>query len=528
MKEKLRCAIYTRKSSEEGLDQEFNSLDAQREASLAYISSQKGEGWIPVSRHYDDGGWSGGSMDRPALARLLADIAAGQVNVVVVYKVDRLTRSLSDFARIVEIFDRHGVSFVSVTQAFNTTSSMGRLTLNVLLSFAQFEREVTGERIRDKIAASKAKGMWMGGTPPLGYLPKERSLEVDPGSADTVRHIFARYLELRSVHVLARELREAGIRSRRWTAANGSVRGGAELRRGALLHMLRNRIYLGEIVHRDQVYPGQHAAIIERETFEAVAHLLDSRSRKRRSATQLTAPLAGLLFDAAGNRMTPAHSRGRSGRRYTYYVSAPLQTGGDVPADIPRRVPAMRIEALVLERLRLWSGRPDSDWSFFRQGIHRIDLHRSTIQLTILPPAQERWQEQITAPAEVRPLAGGALAITVPATVARQGGRSIISAAGGGAAKANPDRALIAGLRRAHETLAGRGIDLLDRQCDFATATGIDDPWHRALAGLAFLAPDIQSAIMSGRQPRGMTLSDFMKADIPLCWNAQRETLGMG
>jgi DNA invertase Pin-like site-specific DNA recombinase len=526
MKDKLRCAIYSRKSSEEGLDQDFNSLDAQREACLAYIQSQKGEGWTPVSRHYDDGGWSGGSMERPALGRLLADIEAGQVNIVVVYKVDRLTRSLSDFARIVDIFDRKGVSFVSVTQAFNTTSSMGRLTLNVLLSFAQFEREVTGERIRDKIAASKAKGMWMGGTPPLGYRPRERSLEIDPVEAETVRHIFNRYLELRSVHVLARELREAGIRSRKWTTAKGDLRGGAELRRGAIRHMLRNRIYLGEIVHHDKAYPGQHAAIIDRETFDTVAGLLDGGVRHRTIQTQTAAPLTGLLFDAAGNRMTPTHSQGRSGRRYAYYVSAPLQTGGDVPADIPRRVSALQIEGLLLENLRLWSARPVSDWSYFLASIRRIELHRSVLQLAIVPPAHEHWQEQVTAPDEVRRMADGALHITLAATLARRGGRSVIDGCAAGRARANPDRTLISGLRRAHATLAASGINLLDRHHDFANASGIDDPWHRAQSTLAFLAPDIQAAFLTGHQPRGMTLTDFMKSDIPLCWNEQRRMLG--
>ena len=265
-----RCAIYTRKSSEEGLEQDFNSLQAQREACEAYVLSQVGEGWRASPQIYDDGGFSGGSMERPALKRLLADIERGGIDVVVVYKVDRLTRALGDFARIVEAFDRRGVSFVSVTQAFNTTTSMGRLTLNVLLSFAQFEREVTGERIRDKIAASKKKGMWMGGRPPLGYEPDGRTLKINPAEADTVRHIFRRYLELGSVHRLRDDLATSGVVSKSWETMRGAVRGGTPFERGALFHLLRNRIYVGEIRHKDVWHPGQHPAILDPELFDAV------------------------------------------------------------------------------------------------------------------------------------------------------------------------------------------------------------------------------------------------------------------
>lgn len=275
---RVRCAIYTRKSSEEGLEQGFNSLHAQREACEAYVRSQVGEGWQMLDAAYDDGGFSGGSMDRPGLAKLLADIEAGKVDVVVVYKVDRLTRSLTDFARIVEAFDRRGVSFVSVTPAFNTTTSMGRLTLNVLLSFAQFEREVTGERIRDKIAASKAKGMWMGGNLPLGYdAPVDRAtraLVVNTAEAETVRLIFDRYLELRSVHALVRWLAEQGIRSKAWTSSRGRQRGGEPFGRGALFHLLKNRTYVGEIPHRDRTYPGAHEPIVDAAVFAQVQDLL--------------------------------------------------------------------------------------------------------------------------------------------------------------------------------------------------------------------------------------------------------------
>ena len=266
----LRCAIYARKSSEEGLDQAFNSLHAQREACEAYIRSQAGEGWKPIKDIYDDGGFSGGSMERPALRALISDIESGKIDVVVVYKVDRLTRSLMDFAKIVEAFDRHGVSFVSVTQAFNTTSSMGRLTLNILLSFAQFEREVTGERIRDKIAASKAKGMWMGARPPLGYDAKDKQLIVNPEEAATVQGIFSAFLELRSLPLLVKKLRDDGMVSKIWTDKSGDTRGGKSLTYGGLAHLLKSPIYVGKIPHKEMVHPGRHEAIIDQDQFDRV------------------------------------------------------------------------------------------------------------------------------------------------------------------------------------------------------------------------------------------------------------------
>src|ERR1700739_4056778 len=278
----FRCAIYTRKSSEEGLEQEFNSLDAQREACQAYIVSQRHEGWTALAARYDDGGYSGGSMERPALQRLLGDIRARKIEIVVVYKVDRLTRSLADFAKIVEIFDAQGVSFVSVTQAFNTTSSMGRLTLNVLLSFAQFEREVTGERIRDKIAASKKKGMWMGGQPALGYDVKERKLVVNEPEAATVRAIFRRYLELGSVRALRDDLSARGFVSKRRVAADGSPYGGQRFSRGALYLMLKNPLYRGQIVHKDKTFLGEHAAIVDEELWAKVQSLLEEHRVERR------------------------------------------------------------------------------------------------------------------------------------------------------------------------------------------------------------------------------------------------------
>src|SRR6202140_5318199 len=303
----VRCAIYTRVSTEHGLDQEFNSLDAQYEAASAYIKSQAHAGWSLIRSRYDDGGYSGGSTARPDLQKLLDDIRSRKIDVIVVYKVDRLTRSLADFAKLVELFDAHGVSFVSVTQQFNTTTSMGRLTLNVLLSFAQFEREVTSERIRDKIAASKRKGIWVGGLPPLGYRCRDHKLTVVESEAAAVRHIFWRYAALGSVRLLRDELQVQGVVSKQWTSSSGRSWGGKPIARGALYLMLQNRIYHGEIVHKDKHYPGEHEAIIDPQLWDAVLARLAANAVERSAGGRAKHPslLAGLLVDAQGNRMTP-------------------------------------------------------------------------------------------------------------------------------------------------------------------------------------------------------------------------------
>jgi site-specific DNA recombinase len=346
---RLSCAIYTRKSSDEGLEQSFNSLDAQREACEAYIQSQKHEGWQVLNKAYDDGGFSGGNMQRPALQKLMDDIQTGKINVVVVYKVDRLTRSLADFAKMVELFDLHGVSFVSVTQQFNTTSSMGRLTLNVLLSFAQFEREVTGERIRDKIAASKAKGMWMGGVVPLGYCIDNRSLVPIPAEVKKVRHIYERYLTLGSVRELEAELRHDKIYSKSHVTKAGIKTGGQPLARGMLYSLLRNSLYVGQIRHRGKTYPGQHKAIIPDALWHAVQEKLANNRVKHYSGIQKNQSLlTGLLFDEKGERLTPTSSV-RSGRRYRYYV---LASTTQIKTDARLRLPAGELENLVLEKLR--------------------------------------------------------------------------------------------------------------------------------------------------------------------------------
>jgi len=354
-----RCAIYTRKSSEEGLEQSFNSLEAQREACRAFVLSQKHEGWSAINDRYDDGGFSGGTMERPALQQLLADILAGKVNTVVVYKVDRLTRSLTDFSKIIEVFDSNGVSFVSVTQAFNTTTSMGRLTLNVLLSFAQFEREVTGERIRDKIAASKKKGMWMGGVVSLGYDCVDRKLIVNPPEAETVREIFRQYVRLGSVMKLKQHLNREQVRSKVRTSKDLGASEGATFSRGSLYHLLNNRIYIGETVHRGESYPGQHEAIVPRELWNQASDLLRSNNKTHRSnkSQSTSSMLSGIVFDTKGVRFTPTHAV-KSGKRYRYYTSqSSMQKTGETPEIT--RFPAQELERLVASQGHLLLQSPD-------------------------------------------------------------------------------------------------------------------------------------------------------------------------
>jgi len=358
-KQHVRCAIYTRKSSEEGLEQSFNSLEAQREACQSYILSQKHEGWAVLVNHYDDGGFSGGTMERPGLKQLLNDIRDGKVDTVVVYKVDRLTRSLTDFAKIIEIFDAQKVSFVSVTQHFNTTSSMGRLTLNVLLSFAQFEREITGERIRDKIAASKKKGMWMGGLVPLGYDCVDRRLVVNREEADTVREIFRQYLRLGCVSKLQRFLEQKQIRSKIRTSNAGHTNGGATYSRGALYHLLNNRTYIGETLHRKESYIGQHQPIVPRELWNKVAARLRENNQAHRNGKSHSTPslLCGKLFDTSGVRFTPTHSV-KNGKRYRYYTSQTV-VRKDRAKPVITRFPARELDRFVMSQMHLMLQKPD-------------------------------------------------------------------------------------------------------------------------------------------------------------------------
>src|SRR6266436_4480815 len=355
----LRCAIYTRKSTEHGLEQEFNSLDAQRDACEAYIKSQASQGWKGLSQHYDDPAYSGGNLDRPALKKLLADIEAGRIDVVVVYKIDRLTRSLADFAKLVEAFDAKSISFVAVTQQFNTTTSMGRLTLNVLLSFAQFERELSSERVRDKIAASRRKGKWTGGTVPLGYNGKDKKLVVNKIEAETVRCIFKRYLDLQSFGKLVEDLDAKGIVTKRRDTKVKKYNGGIPFTYGPLAHVLKNRLYIGETGHKDKWFAGEHAGIVDRKTFDQVQQLLASKPAGRRARrTTSEALLMGKLFDDRGNRMSPSFSS-KNGVRYRFYVSSALLRGRKAEAGSVGRIPAAEIESAVIAALRPHQGRQE-------------------------------------------------------------------------------------------------------------------------------------------------------------------------
>jgi site-specific DNA recombinase len=355
---KLRCAVYTRKSSEEGLEQEFNSLHAQREAGLAYIASQKSEGWIAQPDHYDDGGISGGTLERPALKRLLRDVEAGLIDVVVVYKIDRLSRSLTDFARLVDVFERHNVTFVSVTQQFNTTTSMGRLTLNILLSFAQFEREVIGERIRDKFAASRRKGIWMGGWPPLGYEVQDRRLVVIEREAALVCGIFDRFAKAGSALSVARELNAAGEVTKRRQCAGGT-RGGKPWTKGAVYKVLANRVYLGEAVHKGVAYSGEHAAIVDPRAWEKAHAVMAEPARQRAAASraQIPALLKGLIFGPNGRAMSPSHTR-RRGRVYRYYVTREAIADGYDSCAVSS-VPAADVEGAVLDHIQKLLAAPE-------------------------------------------------------------------------------------------------------------------------------------------------------------------------
>ena len=354
LKRRMRCAVYTRKSSEEGLDQEYNSIDAQRDAGHAYVASQRAEGWIAVADDYDDPAFSGGNMERPGLKRLMADIEAGKIDVVVIYKIDRLTRSLADFSKMVEVFERQGVSFVSVTQQFNTTTSMGRLMLNVLLSFAQFERGVTGERIRDKIAASKRKGMWMGGVPPLGYDVQNRRLVRNESEAKTIRHIFQRFVELGSSTTLVKELKLDGVTSKAWTTQDGKVRDGKPVDKGLIYKLLNNRTYLGELRHKEQWYQAEHPPIVERELWDGVHAILATNGRVRGNDTRATTHflLKGIVFGSDGRALSPWHStKKKSGRRYRYYIPQRDVKEHAGASGLPR-LPAAELESAVLDQLR--------------------------------------------------------------------------------------------------------------------------------------------------------------------------------
>jgi len=550
-----RCAIYTRKSSEEGLEQDYNSLHAQREACEAYISSQAGEGWRLVKTAYDDGGFSGAGMERPGLQQLLANIRDGLVDTVVVYKVDRLTRSLTDFAKMVELFDAKGVSFVAVTQQFNTTTSMGRLTLNVLLSFAQFEREVIGERIRDKVAASKRKGIWMGRVLPLGYDVRERKLVVNHDEAETVRGIFERYLELGSVRLLGNDLRERGIVSSARVSRKGNARGGKQYSRGALYHLLSNPIYLGEIRHKHERHPGQHEAIVSRELWERVQQRLRDqgvRGGEGRKTEAPGSPLAGKLFDESGE---PLYVQGaaKGQRRYRYYVSRALVRGNSEDQEQGWRISAPEIEqrvaaaaqgvlgdrtaiALALEAsgvdsnrlpsvlmsVQTWSERLRSDSAAaLGELIERVQLSRESLHLSLKLPLAPAEPSDVTGPASL------VLTRLVPMQMKRRGVEMRIVLEG----ESHPvpvDLPLLKAVARAKrwvdELVSGkvRSVSALARR------EGMDGRSVRRLIPLGFLSPRIVEAIAEGRQPVDLTLEALTRRiDLPLLWSAQHQALGV-
>lgn len=390
LKRRMRCAVYTRKSSEEGLDQEYNSIDAQRDAGHAYIASQRAEGWIAVADDYDDPAFSGGNMERPALKRLMADIEAGKIDVIVIYKIDRLTRSLADFSKMVEVFERQGVSFVSVTQQFNTTTSMGRLMLNVLLSFAQFEREVTGERIRDKIAASKRKGMWMGGIPPIGYDVANRRLIPNEAEAKTIAHIFQRFVELGSTTKLVKELRLDGVTSKAWTTQDGKVREGKPIDKGLIYKVLNNRTYLGELRHKELWYQAEHPPIITKSIWDDAHAILSTNGRVRATTTRAKTQylLKGIVFGSDGRAMSPFQTAKQNGRRYRYYVPQRDIKEHAGASGLPR-MPAAELESAVLEQLRGHLRSPD----VVRDVLPQAQKYDPTLDEAIVTVAMKRLDD---------------------------------------------------------------------------------------------------------------------------------------
>jgi site-specific DNA recombinase len=546
-KKHLRCAVYTRKSTDEGLEKDFNSLDAQREACEAYILSQQHEGWTLVAEHYNDGGFSGGTMDRPGLRRLLSAVRAGRIDVIVVYKIDRLTRSLADFARIVDVLDDAEASFVSVTQSFNTTSSMGRLTLNVLLSFAQFEREVAAERIRDKIAASKRRGMWMGGPLPLGYEVKDRKLVIVPEEAETVRDIMKRYLASTGIPQLIEKLERDGVASKRRKMRDGSIAGGVPFRRGALAHLLSNRIYLGLITHKGEAYEGQHEAIVDRELFDEVQAKLARRGIERddRTAPDGICVLAGRISDQHGRAMTPAHTQNH-GRRYRYYASIP-RDGCHKPAV---RLPAVELEQAVASAIakllceptrvrehldgqsegdlaqavpaaiRLGRALAEAEGIELKRKFAELDLAvvvdatsiAATINLGSLVPASDSGTPSslsATLSIPTSPVRRGhepRLKLDPPPGVPSRTGSALVD--------------LIARAFTAREQLLG-----MDQQTTSAVAIRHRRHLERT-ARLSYLAPDIIRAIINGRQPPNLAARNLVRmASIPLDWAAQRRAL---
>ncbi|MEX2616402.1 MAG: recombinase family protein [Alphaproteobacteria bacterium] len=553
---KKRCAIYTRKSTDEGLEQDFNSLDAQREACEAYILSQAGEGWLGLPHRYDDGGFSGGSMNRPGLTALLADIAAGKVDVVVVYKVDRLTRALSDFARLVDVFDTNHVSFVSVTQAFNTTTSMGRLTLNVLLSFAQFEREVTAERIRDKIAASKKKGMWMGGLPPLGYDNLGKKLIINAAEAETVRRLFALYLEHKNVRLVKREADRLGLTTKPRKPNNGRPSGNLPFTRGHLYKLLANPLYAGLIAHKGQRHEAQHTAIITRDSWEQVQACLAENGVKRRSATNSISrhTFASRIFDETGDMLRPHHAN-KKGRRYHYYVSRRLLAEPGNPDPSGWRLPARELNhtiarivigwlhdhrepeacllsttARIAERTSLTAAaqaiveewkQGGSDPKSIADLVERIELAPAEIRITL---DRHRLSDALNL-SDIPSGEAKQIVIAVPVTLKRRGIEARLVTGEGHARIAAPNAKLVAAVAAARNWFAEIQTGEAESVLELAARHKVDPSHISRTLPLAFLAPDIVNAIIDGRIDPELTLSRIRRLKLPVRWQAQRELL---
>jgi site-specific DNA recombinase len=528
----VRCAIYTRVSTEHGLDQEFNSLDAQYDAASAYIKSQAHAGWTLIRSRYDDGGYSGGSTARPDLQKLLDDIRARKIDVIVVYKVDRLTRSLADFAKLVELFDAHGVSFVSVTQQFNTTTSMGRLTLNVLLSFAQFEREVTSERIRDKIAASKRKGLWVGGTLPFGYEMKDGKIAIVEEEAKLVRLIFRRYLELGSVNELVRGLKERNIRTRTKRLATGATRGGIPFGRGALYYVLSNHFYIGEVKYKNEILPGEQPPIMERALFDAVRQKSltqwSHRTIVRKKSDHL---LTGLLFDDAGHRMIPTHAT-KAGVRYRYYVSTPCLHGEakTAPAGSVSRVSAADIEDVIVkflkEHLAANQGKPTTgpayigDRGALAELIVGIVVRKDGLIVRLKSDHPDKASDSpddrsLSIPWQ-KPPSKRSRQILLPHNASRSGVRPQQFER-----RARLASALAQGRRWLDDVVSGR-VTTVAQLC---TREKCSVRQVNMMMSLAFLAPNLVKAAVEGRLPRGIGIERLR--DPPTEWSRQFEALGL-
>jgi site-specific DNA recombinase len=526
-----RCAIYTRKSTEYNLELAFNSLDAQREACEAYIKSQAHEGWRLIPARYDDGAFSGASLERPALQQLLADVRAGNIDIVLAYKVDRLTRSLADFAKLIELFDAHNVSFVSVTQSFNTRSSMGRLTLNVLLSFAQFERELIGERVRDKIAASKRKGLWVGGPVPLGYAAVDKKIVVVPAEAEAVRTIFARYLALGSIRALAEELDRQGIYSKRRRLSNGRCVGGKRFGVGALAHLLKNRFYIGEVVYRGEVQRGQHEPILESALFEAVRAKLAAQAAARRCRLRGSpAMLTGRLFDAGGNRMSPTHTN-KGGARYRYYVSQAVLQGKSPSSGMVGRVPAAEIEAFVIAALRnhlnaSGSGEqlPDNDGDLFERHLERVTLTPNHVELRLRQSREAAQADNDSSAPRIANVTTMTIPWTSPVPAAVKG--IIHVPAHNTPIRPSRRDTLLMGIAKARNWVDELADGQLGSFAVLARREGKLERHIRLVLPLAFLSPRIVSGLLDGTAPAGLTITALARM-LPWSWAEQERRLGL-